>query len=156
MDEVKKILVVSRSTKHCQKAVHHGILLARILEAKLYVIHTIHDPFGLEGWSLPLPSISVIGQEYKNLIKGARSDLDKMIAAEKANGLHAEVLVEEGESNKEIFKIIEDQKIDLVILRAHVEGHLEHFLFGRSNEEIIRKMPCSIMLLKDEPKPMAW
>jgi hypothetical protein len=29
-------------------------------------------------------------------------------------------------------------------------GHMEHFLFGRANEELIRKMPCSIMLVKRE------
>jgi nucleotide-binding universal stress UspA family protein len=37
---------------------------------------------------------------------------------------------------------------------AHEEGHLEHFLFGRSNEEIIRKMPCSVLLVKKEPEPL--
>ncbi len=28
---------------------------------------------------------------------------------------------------------------------------MEHFLFGRSNEEIVRRMPCSILLVKKEP-----
>ena len=36
---------------------------------------------------------------------------------------------------------------------AHEEGHLEHFLFGRSNEEVIRKMPCSVLLVEKEPGP---
>jgi len=30
---------------------------------------------------------------------------------------------------------------------------LEHFLFGRSNEELIRRMPCSLLLVKKEPGP---
>jgi nucleotide-binding universal stress UspA family protein len=34
---------------------------------------------------------------------------------------------------------------------AHEEGRLEHFLFGRSNEEILRALPCSILLVKKEP-----
>ena len=156
MDEFKKILVISRSTKYCQKAVLQGISLARKYEAELYVIHSIHNPFGLEGWSLPLPSIPVIEEEYERMLGGARSDLDKMIDSEKAKGLPIEVLVGEGEPNEEVFRIVEEMKIDLLILRVHAEGRLEHFLFGRSNEEIIRKMPCSIMLLKDEPKPVAY
>jgi hypothetical protein len=32
---------------------------------------------------------------------------------------------------------------------------VEHFLFGRSNEELVRKMPCSIMLVKKEPEAIA-
>ena len=55
-------------------------------------------------------------------------------------------------ANKEVFRVVQEKKIDLLIMRAHMEWRLEHFLFGRSNEEIIRKMPCSIMLVKDEPK----
>jgi universal stress protein A len=39
---------------------------------------------------------------------------------------------------------------------AHEEGRLEHFISGRSNEEIIRHMPCSIMLVKKEPAPIAY
>jgi len=41
--------------------------------------------------------------------------------------------------------------IDLIIMLAHSEWRLEHFLFGRIKEEIIRKTPCSILLIKDEP-----
>ncbi|MCK5504111.1 MAG: universal stress protein [Thermodesulfovibrionia bacterium] len=39
---------------------------------------------------------------------------------------------------------------------SHEEGRLEHFLFGRSNEKIIRDMPCSILLVEEEPEPMAY
>jgi universal stress protein A len=46
--------------------------------------------------------------------------------------------------------------IDLVIMLAHEEGRLDHFLFGRSNEEIIRKIPCSFLLVKKEPEPVAF
>ena len=33
---------------------------------------------------------------------------------------------------------------------AHQENRLEHFLFGRINEAIIRRMPCSILLVRQE------
>lgn len=41
-------------------------------------------------------------------------------------------------------------KDHLLIMLAHEEGRIEHFLFGRDNEDLIRKMPCSIMLVKKE------
>ena len=34
---------------------------------------------------------------------------------------------------------------------AHKEGRLEDLFFQRSNDELVRKMPCSIMLVKKEP-----
>jgi nucleotide-binding universal stress UspA family protein len=154
MNDINRILVVSRSTKYCQKAVHFGVLFARKHDAELYVLHSIHNPFGLEGWNLPLSSLTVLSEEYERMQKEAKSDLDNMINSEKAKGMPINVIIKEGDPNKEIFKIVEEKKIDLLIMRAHEEWRLEHFLFGRSKEEIIRKMPCSVMLIKDEPKPV--
>jgi universal stress protein A len=71
-----------------------------------------------------------------------------MINSERKKGIKVKQWVKEGDPEKEIFKTVKTEKIDLIILIAHEEGHLEHFLFGRSNEEIIRKMPCSVLLVK--------
>jgi universal stress protein A len=65
-------------------------------------------------------------------------------------------LIQEGEPAEEIFKAIKNQHIDLLIMTAHEEGRLEHFLLGRSNDEIIRKMPCSVLLVKHHLKPLPY
>ena len=44
MKAPRNILVVSRSTRHCRQAVETGISLARHYDAKLFVMHVIHDP----------------------------------------------------------------------------------------------------------------
>jgi hypothetical protein len=38
---------------------------------------------------------------------------------------------------------------------AHEEGRLEDLFFNKSNDELVRKMPCSIMLVKKEAEPLA-
>jgi nucleotide-binding universal stress UspA family protein len=155
MDDIKRILVVSRSTKYCRKAVHYGISLAKKYGAELYILHAVHNPFGLEGWNIPIASLPTLEEEYKKIQDDARADIDKMISAEKAKGMSIQVLIREGELSKEIFKVIEDERIDLLILLAHAEWRLEHFLFGRSNHDIVRRMPCSVMFVKQEPKPVS-
>jgi nucleotide-binding universal stress UspA family protein len=79
-----------------------------------------------------------------------------MIAAEQAHGLPIEVGLAEGPSEKEILQVVKEKKIDLLITLAHEEGRLEQFLFGRFNEELHRKLPCSLMFIKHEPGPVAW
>jgi universal stress protein A len=133
MEDVKRILVVSRDTRYDRKAVHYGFSLARQYGAKLYVMHAVNNPFSLQGWNLPIPSLV---KEYKRLLRETRKELA-------------------GDPEKEILKTVKTENIDLIIMLAHEEGHLEHFLFGRSNEEIIRKMPCSVFLVKKEPGPAA-
>jgi nucleotide-binding universal stress UspA family protein len=151
MNDVKRILVVSRSTKDCRKAVHYGVSLSQKYGAKLYVMHVIHDPLIFGGWNLPIPSLE---EEYTKMLKDTRKELHEIIKSEKNKGMSIEELMKEGKPAEEILKVVHEKKIDLIIMLAHEEGHLEHFLFGRSNEEIIRKMPCSVLLVKKEPGPV--
>jgi universal stress protein A len=148
MNEYKRILVVARMIQTCKKAIQYGVSLAQKYEAELYVIHSIHNPFGLKGWGLGTRALAV---EYEKSILDTKRKLANLVEAERTRGLSIKELVREGEPTEEILKTIKEEKIDLLVLLAHEEGHLEHLLFGRSNEELVRKMPCSLMLVKKEP-----
>ena len=147
MEDIRRILVVSRMSKQCRKAVHYGVSMAQKFGAKLYVIHVVHDPLMFGAWNLPKPSLE---EDYKKEMEDAKKDLDVIIAAEKNKGLTIEEIIREGEPTREILDTVKKEKIDLIITLAHEEWRLEHFLFGRSTEEIIRKMPCSVFLVKEE------
>lgn len=153
MAEFDRILVVSRSTRYCQKAVHYGVSLARKYDAELFVLHVEHNPFGVKGWNLPMVSLE---EDYKRLLQEAKKDLDKIIAREKTAGLSVRELVVAGEPTEEVIQVVKKENIDLVVLLAHEEWHLEHFLFGRTNRELARRMPCSILLVKKEPEAVAF
>jgi len=144
------ILVVCRDTKFSQEAVHAGVSLARKYRANLTVLHVVHDPFGMEGWNLPFLSVE---EEYKRVLEEAKAELHGMIAAEQAKGLTIRELVREGEPSREIHRVIHEERIDLLVMLGHEEGRLEHFLFGRSTDDLVRRMPCSILLVKVEPGP---
>ena len=150
MEEFKKILVVSTMTKYCEKAVHCGVSLSQKYGAELTVLHIVHDPFIFWGWNLPIPSIEA---EFKKTMEEAKKELDAVIRAEKKKGVAIKELIREGKPADEILRAAKEEKTDLIILLAHEEGHLEHFLFGRSNEDIVRRMPCSVLLVKKEPEP---
>lgn len=151
MEKIKHILVVSRMVKYDAKAIHYGASLAQKYEAQLTVIHVIHDPFGIEGWNLPMPNLE---KDYQNLLKKTRKELDLITEQERARGVAIDVMLKEGDPTKEILNTIKEKQIDLLVMLAHEEGHLEHFLFGRSNHELLLKMPCSILLVKKEPQPV--
>jgi nucleotide-binding universal stress UspA family protein len=152
MEDIKRILVVSRSTKDCRKAVHYGVSLSQKYGAALYVMHVIHDPLIFGGWNLPIPSLE---EEYRTMLKEAKAELDAIIKKEKSKGVAVKELIKEGKPAEVILNAVKEENIDLVIMLAHEEGRLEHFLFGRSNEEIVRAMPCSILLVKKEPEAEA-
>ena len=151
MNDIKRILAVCRSTKHCNKVVHYGISLAKQNGAKLYVLHVFDDPFGLGAWSLPVVSWKEIQEEYKRMQQKTRIDLDRIVEAEQSTGMPIEVSLEDGNPAEKILHFVKENKIDLLIMLAHEEGRLEYLLFGHSIDKIIRKLPCTVLLVKQEP-----
>jgi len=145
MDDIKRILVLSRLTTHCRKAVHYGISIAKKYDAALFVMHVVHNPFGLEGWNLP-----PFERDFGIMLQKGKEDIDAAIYAERTKGMAIEEIIRVGEPTTVVLDVVTEERIDLIIMLAHEEGHLEHFLFGRSNDELVRKMPCSILLVKKE------
>ncbi len=152
MNNIKRVLVVCMLTSRCGPVVRAAVDQARSFGAELYVAHIIHNPFGIEGWNLPLPSLE---QDLRRLLEKTRKDMDNLVAEEKRQGMAVKELIREGKPVDEIEKIVRDEKIDLLVLPAHEESRLEHLLFGRDNEDLIRRMPCSILLVKREPKAVS-
>ena len=151
MEDIRKILAVNWMTQYCKRTVHYAVSLAAKYGTELSVIHVI-DTLWLQGWNLPTMSQDESrGKEMERI----QAELDNIIGGETKEGVKIKTIIKEGDPVEEILKFIEVEKIDLVILRAHEEGRIERFLVGGSNDAIIRKMPCSIFLVKNELEPEA-
>ena len=98
-------------------------------------------------------------EEYKTYLNSkqeVKERLDKVIKQEIRNGLPIKEQISDGDATKEVVRVVSEEDIDLIIMLAHEEGHIEHALFGGENDAIVRKMPCSILLVKKEPGPVEW
>ena len=91
-----------------------------------------------------------IEQEHKKEMEKHKAELHNIISVEKKKGMIIKEFVREGTPAEVILKLIEEEGIDLLILRSHEENRLERMLVGGNNDEIIRAMPCSIFLVKQE------
>lgn len=145
METFNNILVVSRSTRRCVTVLRTGIALARKFGARLHVLHIIHDPFSLKGWNLPT---SYLDAEYKAMVAKARVELDRLVQAEKAEGMVINEWVRDGEPVDAIQNAVEQANVDLILMLAHRQGRLEHFLFGKTNDAVIRRLPATLMLIR--------
>jgi nucleotide-binding universal stress UspA family protein len=151
MEDIGRILAVSWMTRYCRRTVHYAVSLAAKYDAELSVIHVI-DTLWLQGWNLPIKSLA---EEHRKDMEKIKAELDNIIDDETNGGMKIKKIIKEGDPVEEILKFIGEEKIDLVVLRAHEEGRIERFLVGSSNDAIIRKMPCSIFLVKNELEPEA-
>lgn len=150
MKKPDRVLVVSMCTKHSLDAVQWGISFARNYDAQVFIVHIVHNPFGLKGWNLPMSSAQIVEDEFSKMLQDARQVLQQYIKTEDTQGLSIQENIIQGAPVEEITKFIEEKKIDLLVMTAREHGHLEHFLSGHDIRELVRKMPCSIFLVKRE------
>ncbi len=154
MEKIRRILVVSRMNPYSRKVILFGVSLARKYEAKLVVLHLVFNP--VETTAMNMPGMFPGGEygNYQIIQQAAKKQLDKVIKQEIRVDFPIKEVIGEGDSVEEITEIVAREKIDLIVMSAHEEGRFEHALFGGENDAIIRKMPCSILLMKDELQKM--
>jgi universal stress protein A len=145
MKGVNHILVRVTATRDCVGVVDYAIGLGTKLGAQVSLLDVVHDPFGQLGWNLPIPSLS---EEYARLLAEVRETLAGLVKREKERGFSVESLVREGDPVEVMTTVIRERNIDLLILPAHSEDRIEHFFFGKANEKLMRKLPCSILLAR--------
>ncbi len=152
MEDIRRILVVSRSTQNCRFAVDSGISLARKYGAELYVLYLSPGPFDLDSLHMPERFLPEEYGRYESGQQAAEMIMDQIISQEEEKGLPIKKLVRHGEAVAEIEKLVAHEKIDLIVMHAQKEGFFEHFLFEGDTNAIIRSMPCSILLVKKDAK----
>ena len=82
------------------------------------------------------------------MVDDTRKKLHKMIQSEAAEGIVVNETVEDSTPVDAIKRMVEKEHIDLILMLGHKEGRLEHFLFGKTNDDIIRSLPATLMLIK--------
>lgn len=142
MFTVRRVLVVSRATKHCRKALQFGTSMAKAFGAELHVMHVVHSPLRFAFKNIPSVFCRALDKECGKMTQHSQEELDRLTRSGR------NIKVVRGEPREEIFKFIEDQGIDVLVMSAHEKWRPEQILYGKETEEILRKMPCSIFLVQ--------
>jgi nucleotide-binding universal stress UspA family protein len=148
MEHIKNILVISRMTAYSRKAIHIAVSLARKYDAKVLVLHLVSNPVDMMAVNAPGLFPDEEYKNYRNSLQEEKEQLDKVIRQETKDGFPIQELVSDHKPVEEIVRVVNEEKIDLIVMRAHEEGRIEHALFGGEHDSLIRRMPCSIMLVK--------
>ncbi len=156
MKSFRRILVISRLIPYSRKAIALGVSIAHEYDADLHVLHLVSHPVDMMALNAPGQFPEEEYKKYNNSLQEAKELLNTVIEQEKQNGYPINELVSDGDPVEEIERVVSEEEIDLIIMSAHEEGRIEHALFGGENDTIVRRMPCSILLVKNEPGPVEW
>lgn len=149
------ILVATDFTENSDHAFKHAVLLARLHDAKIHLLHVIPQ---IE----PLYMSSLLGQEKKleiirrqheqTSLDTIKQQLDKFVQVELADypadqKRFDEVKATIGNPMLKILKTAEDVNADVIVMGKHSKGFLEHAFLGSVAEKVLQRAKCPVFVI---------
>src|SRR5262245_27902730 len=130
----RRILVTTDFSDGTADALAYAFSVAQENESEITLLHVVHDI-----------SVDMSGRYQDSLLNGVRRQLEDLIPAEARNWCNVLTRVETGVPYRIIQRILEDQKIDLLVMNIHGKGMLERALLGSTAERVVRAASCPVM-----------
>jgi nucleotide-binding universal stress UspA family protein len=148
MTGFRRILCPVDLTSSSEAAVRQATALARWHHAELHALHVI--PLLPELWAVPL-SVGAAGLEPR-ITAGFRTELEKLFAPAREEGVLTSVELAEGDAGLEILRRADEKGNDLIVIGTHGRGGLERLLLGSVAEKVLRHARCPVLTVRD-PAP---
>jgi nucleotide-binding universal stress UspA family protein len=134
---LKNILFATDFSPAATAALPFAIQIARAYGAKVHGVHI--NPF--ENYAVAAPEAWAAMAETAD----QRVNQDTARLHEQLRGVEHEALVGEGNIWETLSRVIEEKKINLIILGTHGRTGLGRALLGSVAEEILRQAPCPVL-----------
>ena len=136
---LKTILHPTDFSEASAHALKMAAMLARDYSARLILLHAMEPPiyYGELGVSFSAP------ESHRD------SALDRINALVNSLApLHAEVFLLDGVAAPEILRVAEEEHADMIVLGSHGRTGMGRVLMGSVAENIARKSPCPVLIVK--------
>lgn len=143
--KIEKILFPIDFSEGSMNALDYAISLSKEYNAKLYLLHVVHDISMTAGWQVPHIRVDEL---YRDMEEGARKEIEKCCMEELRELKNIEKIVLRGIPDEEILKVSRKEKIDLIVIGTHGRTGIDRLLFGSTAEKVVRKAPCPVLSVR--------
>lgn len=140
----QKILLPTDFSDESLYALSYAVDLAKIFNAKLYLLHVIYDIEKASSLHIPHPSLTEL---YKDLEAHAKRNLDSFGIDIRGELKDVETHVKRGIPYEEIIKFASENGIDLIIIGTLPRSGVERFFVGSTTQRVIRNAPCPVLVV---------
>ena len=145
------ILVAIDFSAASDKALLYGRELARLMCAKLHVIHVVRDMVAA-GMMSPT-DVAEIGRVQRDLETSARKRLRALIDDGADRDTSPTIVVRVGSSPAtEILDYVKEYPIGLVVVGSHGQSAVAHLLLGSVAEQIVRRATCPVLTVRSRER----
>lgn len=147
---LQRILVPTDFSEPAGAALKWATTLAREFSGEVFLVHVVPEPYaypwGTELSTLPLTEI---------LAQTEQAASERLAEVRAASGLdqkriHTRTLV--GTPVDQILNLINEERIDLVVIGTHGRGMVGHLLLGSVAERVVRRSPVPVLTVHGEAR----
>ena len=145
MVEIKRILYPIDFSECSYQVLPYVLYVAEKYDAEIYLLYVVDDLRQFAGMHVPHTSIS-------NFVEQAMVESEKML--DKICDEHLQSCpnfqrrLVMGDPRLEIFRMVESEKIDLVIIGSHSRRGLERIIFGSVAEYVVKNASVPVLTVK--------
>jgi nucleotide-binding universal stress UspA family protein len=143
---IKKILCPTDFSDASLKGLEYAIDLATLFQAEIKVLYVlpIIPPAPND------PNVSFEVPEFERLVhKDSEQKLQAIVEAKIPKTLKAAAVIGHGSPAKEIVRVAEDEKMDLIVIATHGHSGWHHLVLGSVAEKVIRMAHCPVFAYRD-------
>ncbi len=138
----KKILIPTDGSEIAEKAVEHGIKLAKALNARVYGLYVI-DISAFAG----IPTEAVWESMRVLLEEEGKKALSTVEKLAEEHGVECETIIREGIPSEDIVNVAKEKGVDLIVMGTAGRTGLDRFLLGSVAEKVVRTSSCPVMVV---------
>lgn len=143
-----KILVPTDFSEFSDKALRQALDIAAQYQAKVYVLHVVHEQITQCVYDYCLSADEVERAEGQ-LIAVARQNLEKQLAKfPRAKEIELTADIRKGIPAEEIMKEEEEKGIDLIVIASLGQTGLSKYLIGSIARNVLKGAKCPVLLTK--------
>jgi len=140
----KTILLPTDFSDESLHALSYAVDLAKLFNAKLYILHVLYDIEKASNLHVPHPSITEL---YEDLKAHAKKNLESFGIDIREDLKDTETVVLRGIPYEEIIKFAQEKNIDLIIIGTLPKSGIERFFVGSTTQRVIRNAPCPVLVV---------
>ena len=145
---VSSLLVPTDFSDNAGKALALAKEVARGSSAALHLIHIVEPVVYPADWSYAQVGFADIEQELQT---NAEKELETLGGKLREEGFTVVTCVRRGRASDEICNYAKEEGISIIAIGTHGRSGLEHFLFGSTTERVLRKSPCPVLSVRQDP-----
>jgi len=141
-----KILVPTDFSEHSDRAFGQALDIAKDYNAKVFLLHVIHEALHLLDLTLPKETARLIKE---GAIPWARETLQNRLGGfPKAKEIEVETNVRKGVPSEEILKEGKEKDIDLIVIASLGRSGIAKYLIGSVARNVLKGSKCPVLLTK--------